>query len=111
MNADLHSVTNDKFGSLTSEIPDPDEIPEERQSGNPEVQSPNEGGVEQGRENEADYTREPEVTPPNPSEEPAHAATLNNLDPTNIGVEHTRTTERMVDHEPGVAGDRRAPNL
>ncbi len=91
---------------------DPDEIPEEHKVGNTEVRPPNEGGVEHGEDNEADYKHEKEVTPPKPSEEPAkHAATLDNLDPTNIGIEHPRTTKRIVDHEPGVAGDHLAPNL
>jgi hypothetical protein len=113
----IHRIKNDKFGSLASSIknektPNPDEIPEEHRTGNTEVNPPDEGGVEHGEDNEADYRREKEVTQPTPSEEPAkHAATLDNLDPTNIGIEHTRTTKRMVDHEPGVAGDRRAPNL
>lgn len=116
-NRDAHRIKNDQFGSLASSIknentPDPDEIPEEHEVGNTEVTPPNEGGVEHGENNEADYKHEKEVTPPNPSEEPAkHAATLDNLDPTNIGIEHTRTTGRMVDHEPGVAGDHLAPNL
>lgn len=91
---------------------DPDEIPEEHKAGDTEVKPPNEGGVEHGKGNEADHKHPKEVTPPNPSQEPEkHAATLDNLDPTFIGVEHARKTKRIVDHEPGVAGDHRAPNL
>lgn len=116
-NADVHSVKNDKFGSLASGInkssgPDPDEIPEERGVGNKEVEAPNQGGVEHGRDNEADYPHKKEVTQPNTEPEPhKRDATLADLDETNIGIEHTRTTERMVDHEPGTAGDHLAPNL
>ncbi|WP_448700032.1 hypothetical protein ACFGVR_22990 [Mucilaginibacter sp. AW1-3] len=114
INADKHRVKKDQFGSLAQTIknegsPDPDEMPEEHEIGNGEVEQPNQGGVEHGENNEADYEHTKEVTPPQP--EHHRDATLTDLDPTNVGVEHTRTTERMVDHEPGVAGDRRAPNL
>jgi len=117
VNADIHRVKNDKFGSLGASIknentPDPDEIPEEHEVGNEEVDQPDEGGVEHGENNEADFPHEKEVTPPNPEGEPhERAATLNTLDPSFVGVDHSRKTERMVDHEPGAAGDRRAPNL
>lgn len=116
-NADVHSVKNDKFGSLASAIdtggtPDPDEIPEEHETGNPEVERPNKDGLEHGSDNEANYPHEKEVTQPNPEQEPhTRDVTLTELDPTFIGIEHDRTTGRMIDHEPGVEGDHLAPNL
>ncbi len=114
INADKHRIKSDQFGSLASSIkndnsPDPDEIPEEHEVGNEEVADPDSDGLEKGTDNEADYQHEKEVTPPKPEHE--RETTLNTLDPSFIGVEHSRKTERIVDHEPGAAGDRRAPNL
>jgi len=114
-NRDVHRIKNDKFGSLASEIPPdqnptPAEVPVEGQPNQQqEVTQPRKDNMEQGKKNESDFKHTKEVTPPQPEHE--RKTTLDNLDPTNVGVEHTRKTERMVDHEPGVAGDRRAPNL
>ncbi|OCX51508.1 hypothetical protein BEL04_15905 [Mucilaginibacter sp. PPCGB 2223] len=113
LNADPHSVKNAKFGSLVSGVnpdqnPNPAEVPAENQP-NREVTQPRKDNMEKGKNNESDFKHTKEVTPPQPEHE--RKTTLDNLDPSNVGIDHTRKTERMVDHEPGVAGDRKAPNL
>jgi hypothetical protein len=109
-NFDVHQVKNDQFGSLEKSIknkndhsPDPDEIPEEHQSGDGELDYPDEDRMEKGSDDEVTYHEPKEVTPPAPSEGKPHArhATLNNLDKSFTDQTHGRTSGRMIDHEPG----------
>jgi len=109
MIADLHSVKDAPFGSLKNSETDPAELPPEVQPKREEITEPRKDNMEHAKKNEADYKHTKEVNPPQPEHE--RKTTLDNLDPSNVGVEHNRKTERMVDHEPGSAGDHLAPNL
>ncbi|EHQ26066.1 hypothetical protein [Mucilaginibacter paludis] len=106
--ADLHQVKNDQFGSLASSVqngPDPNEIPEEGESGNGELDYPDDGGMEQANDDEVEYEENNEVEQPSETEAPdTKAATLGNLDSTFTDQSHGRTTGRMIDHEPGSNG-------
>lgn len=115
-NADLHSVKNDKFGSLASPVqngPDPDEIPEEHEADESELDYPDDDTLEEGSNNEVNYNEPTEVTQPAPEPDTA-AATIDNLDPTFVDDSHERQSKRIVDHEPGAGsttGDHGAYNL
>jgi hypothetical protein len=107
-NAELHQVKNDQFGSLGRSVtneaaPDPDEIPEEHELGNEEVDFPDgDDTLEQGERNEVNYKEPTEVNPPEPREAPERkAATLGDLDSTFTDDNHSRSTGRTIDHEPG----------
>jgi hypothetical protein len=79
-----------------------DEMPEEHQVGNEEVNYQKQGELEKGSDNEVTFRPGKEVKQPNPEHEPhERKATLNTLDPSFVGIDHGRSTGRMIDHEPG----------
>jgi hypothetical protein len=106
-NFELHQVKNDQFGSLDRSIkneaePDPNEIPEEGESGNEELDYPDNDNMEQAKDDEVNYKEPNEVSQPNTTEAPEKkAATLGDLDSTFTDDSHGRTTGRTIDHEPG----------
>jgi hypothetical protein len=73
--------------------------------GQNEIEQPERHEMERGSApaKEFDNTEQKEVEKPNAPEEPGHVrdATLADLDPTFIGIDHHRKTGRMVGHEPG----------
>jgi len=106
-NFELHQVKHDQFGSLDRSItneaePDPNETPEEQESGNEELDYPDDDNVEQAKDDEVNYNEPNEVSQPNTSTEaPDKAATVGDLDSTFTDDNHGRSTGRTIDHEPG----------
>jgi hypothetical protein len=74
-------------------------------TGHNEIEQPERHEMERESipDKEFDNGEQKEVEKPNAPEEPGHVrdATLVDLDPTFIGIDHHRKTSRMVGHEPG----------
>ncbi|WP_094570167.1 hypothetical protein [Mucilaginibacter xinganensis] len=76
----------------------PNEIPEKRESEQEQSGYPNEQEQEQQQGgNDASYSEQTDVTPPNHKEFPSVGNPETDFKPSN----HGRTTGRMVGHEPG----------
>ncbi|SHN29120.1 hypothetical protein [Mucilaginibacter sp. OK098] len=76
----------------------PNEIPEKRASEQEKSGYPHQIEQEQQQEgNDASYSEQTDVTPPNQKEFPSVGNPETNFKPSN----HGRTTGRMVGHEPG----------
>ena len=79
----------------------PNEIPEKRESEQEQTGYPHQVEQEQQQEgNDASYSEQTDVTPPNQKEFPS----INNPETDFRPSNHGRTTGRMVGHEPGTEG-------
>ena len=79
----------------------PNEIPEKRESEQEKSGYPNENEQEQQQDgNDASYSEQNDVTPPNQKEFPSVGNAKTDFRPS----DHGRTTGRMVGHEPGTEG-------
>jgi len=77
------------------------EIPEKRQSEQESSGYPHEREQEQQQSgNDASYSEQTDVTPPNQHEFPSYGNAKTDFRPS----DHGRTTGRMVGHEPGTEG-------
>ncbi|WP_460692903.1 hypothetical protein [Mucilaginibacter puniceus] len=80
----------------------PNEIPEKRQSEQEgSGYSPQREQQQQNSGNDASYSEQTDVTPPNQKEFPAEGPAKGNFE----SRPHGRTTARMVGHEPGTEGN------
>ncbi|TSD66107.1 hypothetical protein FFF34_001520 [Inquilinus sp. KBS0705] len=93
--------TSGLSGSSISGSSDPDEIPEQGQSGNEGTgyTQQNEQQQQQGG-NDASYSEQNDVTPPNQHEFPSTGSPQTDFASRDQG----RTTGRMIGHEPGTEG-------
>ncbi|HVW96941.1 MAG TPA: hypothetical protein VHA56_13305 [Mucilaginibacter sp.] len=79
----------------------PNEIPEKRESEHEKSGYPHQIEQEQQQEgNDASYSEQTDVTPPNQKEFPSVGNPETDFRPSN----HGRSTGRMVGHEPGTEG-------
>jgi len=78
----------------------PNEIPEKRESENEQSNLPQIEQEQQQDGNDASYSEQTDVTPPNQKEFPSVGNAQTDFRPS----DHGRTTGRMVGHEPGTEG-------